>query len=95
MFKGRCELDNYVVLDANDVESEGNFTSSTGKSVEWFNWREGEPNNQGGEHHVDMYVSETASAGKWNDVPDWFAHDIVCEYDYSDDYYDYENDTQY
>ena len=91
MFKGRCELDKYVVLDANDVENEGNFTSSTGKSVEWFNWRKGEPNNQDGENHVEMYVSETALAGKWNDIPDWFAQDVVCEYDYSYDYYDYEN----
>ena len=80
MLKERGELSGYVVLDVNDVDSEGNFTSSTGKSVEWFNWREGEPNNQGGEHYVDMYVSEAVSAGEWNDIPDWFVLDVFCEF---------------
>ena len=88
MLKEMEELNEYVVLDANDFKSEGNFVSSTGKPIEWSNWREGEPNNQGGEHYVGMYVtyrvqhvSEIALSGKWNDIPDWFVLDIFCEFD--------------
>jgi len=83
MLKERGELSRFVALDANDVDSEGNFTSSTGKSVEWFNWREGEPNNQGDEHYVFMYVSEELnlfSAGEWNDIPDSFDLGVFCEF---------------
>ena len=46
-----------IPLDLNDIVSEGNFVTSTGKAVEWFNWREGEPNNSDFiEDYVEMFI---------------------------------------
>ena len=48
-----------IPLDVNDIVTEGNFVTSTGQPVEWFNWREGEPNNFGlNEDHVEMIIFE-------------------------------------
>ena len=46
-----------IALDLNDIDSEGNFVSSTGKPVEWFNWGARGPNNSNlNEDHVEMVI---------------------------------------
>ena len=70
-----------VALDLDDTKSEGQFcTSSTGKLVEWLNWKEGEPSNSG-EDFVNMYVFNKVNDGKWNDAVKSYPVHVFCEYE--------------
>ena len=82
---GKLEGPLIVVLDVNDDNGEGNFTTSTGEPVEWFNWRKGQPDNHNNnEDYVHMDVHENVvEPGKWNDVQGSYLkdYDIFCEYE--------------
>lgn len=49
-------------IGLNDAASENNFVWSSGEPVMYTNWAGGEPNNSGGEDHVQMWPN-----GTWND----------------------------
>ena len=69
-----------VALDLNYTKSEGEFRTSTGKSVKWLNWKKGEPSNSG-EYFVNMYVFNKVNDGKWNDWKGSYRVHVFCEYE--------------
>ena len=69
-----------VALDLNHTKSEGEFRTSTGKSVKWLNWKKGEPSNSG-EDFVNMYVFNKVNDGKWNDWKGSYPVHVFCEYE--------------
>ena len=70
-----------VALDLGDVKSEGEYATSKGKSVKWFNWKNGEP-SRGGEHYVNMYVNfNKVNDGKWNDRIGSYKVHVFCEHE--------------
>ena len=77
MLKEMEELNEYVVLDANDFKTEGNFVSSTGKPIEWFNWKTGPPDNYGNQDRVHMSI---IPPGKWNVIRGNSNIYVFCEY---------------
>ena len=55
-------------IGLNDQETEGVFVWENGETDEYRNWRDGEPNNTGGdENHVCKYGPTHTYAGQWND----------------------------
>jgi len=57
-------------LGITDEVSEGTWMGDDGEPITWFNWRNKEPNNfQGGEHWLEMDLTDNRYLGKWND---WF-----------------------
>lgn len=51
----------------NSTEPAGGFVWSSGESVSYTNWMQGEPSNMNGNEDYGMLVS--AWSGKWNDAP--------------------------
>nr|CAI9711774.1 unnamed protein product [Rangifer tarandus platyrhynchus] len=65
-------------LGMNDISTEGRFTYSTGESLVYSNWANGEPNNNNAgqpENCVQIY-----SEGKWNDIPCSTELLVICEF---------------
>ncbi|XP_073430893.1 mannose-binding protein A-like isoform X2 [Dendrobates tinctorius] len=54
--------DLFTFLGITDIETEGTFRYSDGKSVTYTNWKAGEPNQHGDEDCVEMRLN-----GEWND----------------------------
>lgn len=65
----------YVFLGLNDRKTESSFVDTEGKTLHFFKWNNGEPDNQGEEE--DCVVM--ATGGSWNDVPCEQQYLIVCE----------------
>jgi len=55
---------NGIWLGMTDKVKEGKWILSDGTEMGYTNWNDGEPNNAGGEHCVEMKDN-----GKWNDIP--------------------------
>jgi|GEM_PF-1713791 len=54
-----------VWIGLSDAAVEGTWVWHDGRTYNYSNWRDGEPNNSGsGEHYVELYKSD----GKWNDA---------------------------
>lgn len=52
-----------------DAKSKGNWQWVNGEPLNYQNWKEGEPNNQGEKEHYGMYYYSFGSS-KWNDGDD-------------------------
>ena len=62
--KGNSKWGTTPYLGISDQAKEGTWINlSTEKQQTYFNWARGEPNNSGGEHHVELYHD-----GQWNDI---------------------------
>ena len=57
-------------LGISDEVEENVWIGDDGSTIEYFNWRNNEPNNfKGGEHWLEMDLTNDKHAGTWND---WF-----------------------
>ena len=73
-------LTSAIVLDLNDLKSEGNFLTSRGNKPLWFNWKRGEPDNwRGAEDFAQMRTYDGVEAGKWYDIPGSQMKSVICE----------------
>ena len=62
--KGDSKWGTTPYLGFTDQAKEGTWINlSTEKEQKYFNWARGEPNNSGGENHVELYHT-----GQWNDI---------------------------
>lgn len=70
-----------VYFGFNDCEEEGDWKWVNGETVNYTNWCEGEPNNQGDAEHYAMFYGNYTN-GMWNDG-DFITGDIyfLCEWD--------------
>ncbi len=64
-----------IWLGGNDLENEGTFVWVTGEPLDYTNWAPNEPNDQGGQDHMQMYEN-----GQWDDT-DKDKLPFVCEWD--------------
>ena len=65
-------------LDGNDVASEGNWVTTAGVSITWFNWSPNynQPDNCcGGEDYLHYHAPWGSD---WNDIPNGEGEHIVC-----------------
>lgn len=66
---------NFLWIGINDLEKEGNFVWISGEKSAYFNWAQGEPNNnieQGGEHFGTLNGIANPfdrPLGTWSDAP--------------------------
>ena len=63
-------------IGLSDMSREGGFIWSDGSPVAYVNWRDGEPNDSGGE---DCALILAGKGGVWNDSPCNQRHKAVCE----------------
>ena len=78
MFKNGLSTSDDLWIGINDINTEGSYQKSDGTAQNYFNWRDGEPNNDHGgqpENCVDM--SYTSS--KWNDRSCSTKLSFICE----------------
>ena len=69
---------NGLWLDGNDVASEGNWVTTAGVSITWFNWsfNYGQPDNCcGGEDYLHYHAPWGSD---WNDIPNDEGEHIMC-----------------
>ena len=62
-----------AALDGNDLMNEGVWKTSKDKTLTYFIWNQGQPDNWGGAEHCLTY-----QAGYMNDQPCTSIHNIVC-----------------
>jgi C-type mannose receptor len=65
-----------IWLGLDDLQLEGSFTWSSGQTVSYSNWNEGEPNNYGGSEDCGMMRGEDFT---WNDSGCSNSHKSICE----------------
>ncbi|XP_018411419.1 PREDICTED: mannose-binding protein C-like [Nanorana parkeri] len=70
------EGSNMAFLGISDSQLEGTFKYSTGETVNFTNWRSGEPNNSGDAEDC----VEILGSGQWNDVPCSNQYLVICEF---------------
>ncbi|MBT9560123.1 MAG: VCBS repeat-containing protein [Myxococcales bacterium] len=66
-------------FDASDAVSEGNWVDSTGTPVPYTDWGNGQPDNAGGEHCVELIPADPTAGDLWNDLPCSQPRGLVCE----------------
>jgi len=66
-------------IGLNDYDDEGNFTWTTGESVTYTNWVDGEPNGGAGENGVEVFSVNSDFPGFWNDAPAFVERRIILE----------------
>ncbi|XP_061490946.1 pulmonary surfactant-associated protein D-like isoform X2 [Rhineura floridana] len=64
-----------AILGINDMATEGKFEYLNGEVIGYSNWAQGEPNNLGNEHCVEMHLD-----GKWHDRACSLEWLIICEF---------------
>ena len=72
----------YTWLGATDWYEEGNWKWITGSKIVYYNWADGEPNNNYDEDFLMIYNN----SGKWNDGTDIYysdtkAYSFICEFE--------------
>ena len=65
------------MIGVTDAETEGQWIDFNGDSLNYTNWKSGEPNNSNNEDYACFALG--AQNGVWNDLPMEFTDHILCE----------------
>lgn len=68
-------------ISGNDLDSVNNwYWLANGKTINYFNWNAGEPNNYLNRNERCLSVTPKVSQYRWNDVPcDYYSYNFICE----------------
>eukprot|EP00820_Chromera_velia_P015647 Cvel_25472.t1-p1 / transcript=Cvel_25472.t1 / gene=Cvel_25472 / organism=Chromera_velia_CCMP2878 / gene_product=Collectin-11, putative / transcript_product=Collectin-11, putative / location=Cvel_scaffold2891:16887-22606(+) / protein_length=1165 / sequence_SO=supercontig / SO=protein_coding / is_pseudo=false len=68
-------------IGGSDEVSEGSFVFANGEPLSYFNWKAGEPNNDGGNDSGNENCIGLLSGGEWNDLScsDTLSTSVLCE----------------